>query len=130
MRPDESPSIDFAQAYVQSTVNSHFNRRGSNIWNTKTHFPESIILNGNALEIARCFYYPSGTHAAITSPGQILDLVKGWGQIDFVSDRVNSWFGSTKGLSHKTGVGLLDLFYWRPYEQLGGPKFRGQRHSS
>ena len=118
LRPDRSPSADYTEAFIRSTVNPHLERRGANIWNTRASFPGSVILNGNALEVARCFYYPSGTHPAITQPGQLLDLVKGWAGIGFVAEQVTSWFASANGVAHSTGVDILDLFYWE--HRMGG----------
>ena len=114
----DSPSADFERAYVQSTVSPHFDRRGRGIWTTRASFPESVILNGNGLEVARCFYYPSGSHRPVTTAGQLLDLVTGWRRIPFVAERVHQWHESTRALPEKTGFDILDLFYWE--HRMGG----------
>jgi hypothetical protein len=118
LRGSDSPSADFEQAYVQSTVNPHFDRRGRSIWSTRASFPDSVILNGNGLEVARCFYYPSGSHRPITTPRQILDLVIGWRQVAFIAERVQAWYASTRTVAEKTSFDILDLFYWE--HRMGG----------
>jgi hypothetical protein len=111
IRP-QAPDADYMRAYVASTTNAHLDRRGANIWTTQAHFPGAVIINGNGLEIARCFYYPTGTHPAITSARQILDLVTGWRNVPFVEEAVTAWSKSALDVCQDTGVDVLDLFYW------------------
>jgi hypothetical protein len=106
LRPSP-PSPEFAQAFEQSTVSAHYARRGANIWSTAQMFPDTVVLNGNGLEVARCFYYPSGTHPPVTDAGRLLDLVRGWRSVGAIADRTRDWLAEAAEVCARTGLDVL-----------------------
>jgi hypothetical protein len=115
LRPS-APSPEFAEAFEQSTVSAHYDRRGANIWSTAQAFPDTVVLNGNGLEVARCFYYAAGTHAPVTDAGRLLDLVTGWRSVDAIADRMREWLADANNVCET--IDVLDLFYWE--HRMGG----------
>jgi hypothetical protein len=78
-------------------------------------FPsEYISVSGNGSEIARCSYYKSGAHEPITSACQLaeLHLQKGWGEIPFIVDTLDTWLRDVQTTGVDTKIDVLDLFYW------------------
>jgi hypothetical protein len=110
-RIDAAP--DFMQAYEQNTLPSHFNDWGKIAYGLLKSYPQDhVCLKGNCSEIARCFYYPKGTHETINHYSQLVALERGWHELPFINRRIEQWMQSAAPLAQSCNIDILDLFYW------------------
>jgi len=83
-----------------------------------------ININGNAAEIARCFYGYTPRKVTI----DMLLTFSGYGrQSRFINEQLEKWYPQACQYAAESGIPLLDLFYWEqrmgnwgamfPYEQ-------------
>lgn len=71
--------------------------------------PDRIILMGWASEIARCFFRWPGSESV--TPHQIADST-GLAGIEAFQQEFVDWFASAEEAHRRTGIPILDLFYW------------------
>ena len=105
--PDE-----FAALWKQHTAMAHGELAAMAYGVSRAGVSERVPVNGNCAEIARCYYYSNGVHAPIRSGDDLVRLVGGWSDLDFVRERMSDWYRSTAPIATACGVDLLDLFYW------------------
>lgn len=68
-----------------------------------------INVNGNAAEIARCFYGYTARKVTI----DMLLMFSGYGrQSDYVREQLEKWYPQACQYAAESGIPLLDLFYW------------------
>jgi len=68
-----------------------------------------INVNGNAAEIARCFYGYTTRKVTI----DMLLTFSGYGrQSDYVREQLEKWYPQACQYAAESGIPLLDLFYW------------------
>ncbi len=81
-------------------IQHHYDRRyDSNV----------INVNGNAAEIARCFYGYTGRRVTI----DMLLTFSGYGRrSQFIRDQLEKWYPQARQYAAESGIPLLDLFYW------------------
>jgi len=106
-------SQGFAEVYRKNSYLAHINDWGQIAYGMMGVYPEErVCVKGNCAEIGRCFYYKSGYHDKIVTSAQIVALVPGWKELDFVCDCISDWFDDANQASVLTNVDILDLFYW------------------
>jgi hypothetical protein len=106
--PDE-----FREIYKRNTSLAHMDDWGKIASGMLGVYPqERVSIKGNCSEIARCYFYKSGSHEEIKSPDRIIALVRGWDEIPFVCDQISAWFAEAREASFKANIDILDLFYW------------------
>jgi hypothetical protein len=104
---------DFSDIYIDNTALPHYNDWGKIANGLFAHYPqERVAVKGNATEIGRHAYHHSGRQVTIHSGNQLLPLVKGWSEIEFIKTRLSEWFEEIKDYSKSFGYSILDLFYW------------------
>lgn len=103
----------FAEIYTSNSDMSHLNDWGNIAYGMMNDYPsDKVTIKGNCSEIARCAYYPKGTHASIISVNQLLKLVPGWGKIPFVKEQMSKWFSDIRKVHMNYGYDIMDMFYW------------------
>jgi hypothetical protein len=116
---------EFSEIYQQNTTPAHMDDWGKIAYGMFDTYPqERVCLKGNCSEIVRCFYYESGTHEEIKSPGQIIALERGWNTIPFINDQISTWFNEACEASAQANKDILDLFYWE--HRMGSWQAQGQ----
>ncbi|WP_277487276.1 hypothetical protein [Catalinimonas alkaloidigena] len=76
-------------------------------------YPQNkICIKGNCAEISRNFYDPKGLQPPINQVEQILELISGWQELDFIKSNLNDWFLNAMQAVKDTNIYILDLFYW------------------
>ncbi|HEY9094046.1 MAG TPA: hypothetical protein VIN62_04345 [Candidatus Cryosericum sp.] len=74
------------------------------------HYDRNVInVNGNAAEIARCFY---GYTARRVTVDMLLTFSGYGGRSRFVRDQLEKWYPQARQYAAESGIPLLDLFYW------------------
>ncbi len=73
----------------------------------------TINLNGNGGEVTRCFYGRSRIRPGVRLGARMLSILAGFGaEHPFVTPRIRRWMVSALPFARRSGIGLLDLFYW------------------
>ncbi len=103
----------FYELYNKNVSNSHFDDWGKIAFGMSEKYPKGkVSLKGNSSEIGRCFYYKNGHHDTIGSADQIVSLVKGWDEINFIQRQVQQWYKESSDIAKRMNIDILDLFYW------------------
>jgi len=115
----------FCEIYQRNSLPAHMDDWGNIAYGMIDSYPQDrVCVKGNCSEIARCYFYKSGTHQPIFSPDQIIALVDGWHTISFVRDQIATWFDRTSEVATESRMDLLDLFYWE--HRMGSWQAQGQ----
>lgn len=74
------------------------------------HYDRNVInVNGNAAEIARCFYGFTAQRVTV----KMLLTFSGYGrQSAFIREQIEKWYPDACRYAGQSGIPLLDLFYW------------------
>jgi hypothetical protein len=74
------------------------------------HYTQDVVnVNGNAAEIARCFYGHTTRRVTL----DMLLVFSGYGHtVDFVKTEIEKWYDDARQYAQDSGIPLLDLFYW------------------
>lgn len=116
---------NFAEVYEKNSDMSHLNDWGNFAYGMQNALPdERVVIKGNCTEIARCFYYKSGTHPAVESVENIFNLVSGIEKVDFAKDELSKWFIEIKKVEADFGYDIFDMFYWE--QRLGSWQAQNQ----
>lgn len=89
------------------------------------NYPQSkVCIKGNCAGIVKCPYYPYGSHRPITSPNQIINIVKGWHKLPFICEQITDWYEKTAPVAQQNNIDILDLFDWE--HRMGSWQHQGQ----
>ena len=115
---------DFSNIYTANTDIPHLNDWGVTAHGMLSEYPhERVAIKGSCTEIARCAYYRSGKHNAITSV-EDLEILEKWKNTDFIRNELSQWLLEIKDANANKGYDLLDLFYWE--HRMGGWQSQSQ----
>lgn len=74
------------------------------------NFKDKININGNASEIARCYFEEKRPLGKIN--GYNLAKLEGYENIPYAVSQLNDWLESVQSSCEKNKIDILDLFYW------------------
>ncbi|NLA48976.1 MAG: hypothetical protein GX876_05875 [Bacteroidales bacterium] len=104
-------SEEFSVLYKQNTDMAHLNDWGKIAYGIlKTYPQDKVAVKGSCSEIGRCFYYPNCKHKKNLTENDIVQLERGWSELDFIKEHIKIWFNDKK--ENNYGYDILDLFYW------------------
>ncbi len=107
----EEPSESFKHIYTSNCHLAHDDWMKI-AYGIYLNYPNNrICLKGNASEIARCYYYPSGSHS-INNVEDIIKVIDGWEELKFIHEPLRIWFDDAKKVADSMNINILDLFYW------------------
>jgi hypothetical protein len=103
---------EFSDIYENNASMAHEDWRNIAYGMIHNYPADRVSLKGNCSEICSCSYYKSGKHSPISSVEQILKLEPEWITLPFIYNTLSSWLSEANQVEARTGVDILDLFYW------------------
>lgn len=80
------------------------------IYYAYNNFEGKVNINGNASEIARCYFDSKRPLGNID--GYQLAKMEGYDSLPYAVSELNTWHEKAKQVCHKNSIDILDLFYW------------------